>query len=155
MDIFHLHRSVADFLYLGLFWITLPFWFGAAWIWGGRSERIVACLYVAAVLASKLLKSPHVREFVGLEAGLFVVDAALLVALIVVATLYGRKWVILVASFQLLSTSAHFARLVKAGMSPLAYSLMESASSYPALILLAVGILTHHRYVRGGAVARF
>lgn len=152
MDLFNLHRSFADFLYLGLFWIALPAVLFAAWVWGGRSERIVAALYVAALTASKLLKSEPAHDFFNVEAGLVVTDTALLAALIAVAARYGRTWVILTAAFQLLSTLAHFARLIRADLTPLAYSLMESASSYPALILLAVGTIAHRRSVKGDAV---
>jgi len=151
MDLFNLHRSLADFLYLGLFWFTLPVLLIAAGLWGGKSERLVAGCYVAALAASKLLKSAPQHDFFKVEAGLVVADAALLAALIAVAARYGRSWVILVAAFQLLSTLAHFARLIRADLTPLAYSLMESASSYPALILLAVGIVSHHRSARGDA----
>jgi len=155
MDLFNFHRSLADFLYLGLFWLTLPALLIAAGLWGGRSERLVAGFYVAALAASKLLKSAPQDDFFDVEVGLVVADAALLVALVAVAARYGRSWVILVAAFQLLSTLAHFARLIRSDLTPLAYSLMESASSYPALMLLGVGIVGHHRSAKAGAAERF
>lgn len=153
MDIFNLHRSFADFLYLGLFWMALPALLIAAGIWGGQSERLVAALYVMALIASKLVKSAPNRDFISFETGLLIVDAALLAGLIAVAARYGRSWVNVVASFQVLSTLAHFARLIRADLTPLAYSLMESGSSYPALILLGMGILSHRRSVKAGAAA--
>jgi hypothetical protein len=122
-------------------------------LWGGPPERFVALLYVLAVAGSKLLKSAPAIDFHQVETGVFAVDLALLLALAAVTLRVGRWWLIWVTAFQLISTLGHLARLVDTGMTPLAYGLMESASSYPALIGLGVGIVQHRRRVRAAAAA--
>lgn len=154
MDIFNLQRSILDFAYLGGFWIVLPVIVTAAWLWGGRAERIVSALYIAALAVSKLLKSDVAVDFHSIETGVLVADFMLVVSLAIVASRYGKQWIIFAASFQLISTLAHFARLIRSDLTPLAYSLMESASSYPALIALATGIYQHHQFVKRGVAER-
>lgn len=139
--------------YVYTFYALLPLLVLAAMLWGGWPERAVAWLYVAALVGTELLKSRAAASFMSLEAGVLIVDGALLAALAFVAVRSGRWWVIWATAFQFIGTLGHLGKLVNPGMSPTAYGLMESASSYPALIALAIGIRAHRRRTIAAAAA--
>jgi hypothetical protein len=137
-------------IYVYTFWFALPLLVIAAMLWGGWAERTVAWLFVAALLGTQLLKSSVATSFLSLEAGVLLVDGALLVALGWIAIRTGKWWIICVTAFQLIAVLGHLGKLVNPGMSRMAYGLMESVSSYPALIALAIGIYLHRRRTTGG-----
>jgi len=116
-----------------------------AWKWGQWPERTATALFSAAWLGTLLAKpAVHVRFFY-VEAGVLLVDGALLIALGWLAVRTGRGWLIWATAFQLLSTTAHLGRAMDSSFSALGYSIMEGASSYPTLIALAVGLWQHRR----------
>ncbi len=122
------------------FWIILPCLIAAAFLRGGAAERAVAVLYGAAAVASFLPATRAVGSWAHVETWIMLVDVALLAGLLLLVAGYGRWWIILAASLQTLSTLAHLARLMDPGFDRVAYSLMEGASSYPTLALLAYAI---------------
>jgi hypothetical protein len=138
-------------IYVYSFYVLLPLMVLAAMLWGGATERTVAWLYVAALLGTKLLRSSMATSFISLEAGVLVVDGALLIALGWLAIMSGRWWLICATAFQLIATLGHLGKLVNPDMSRTAYGLMESASSYPTLITLAIGIYQYRRRTTAAA----
>jgi hypothetical protein len=136
-------------IYVYSFYVLLPLLVLAAMLWGGTTERTVAWLYVAALMGTKLLKSSGATDFISLEAGILLVDGALLVALGWLATRSGGWWLICATAFQTIATLGHLGKLVNPDMSRTAYGLMESASSYPTLITLAIGIYQYRRRTTG------
>ena len=135
-------------VYVLPFWILLPCVAIAALRWGGRPERSVAGLYVAAAAASFLPATRSPQGWLHFETWLLLVDAALLGALCLLVVRYGRRWIVLAASFQTISTLAHLARLMDPGFGGPAYALMEGISSYPTVLILAAAVWRSHASVR-------
>jgi len=146
---------VAAYLYVYSFWLLLPLLCLAALKWGGWPERIVAFLFLAAAAGSILLKSSVTGGYRTIEIGVLAVDATLLAALVWVMLQADRRWLIWVVALQVISTTGHLARMVMPDLSRMAYSLMVGASSYPALLLLALGILGHRRVILRRAASAF
>jgi len=146
---------VAAYLYVYAFWVFLPLLCLAALRWGGWPERIVAFLFLAAAAGSILLKSSVTGGYRTIEIGVLIVDLCLLGALVWVMVQADRRWLIWVVALQAISTTGHLARLVTPDLSRMAYALMVGASSYPALLLLALGIAGHRRARRRGAAGSF
>lgn len=136
--------SPAGVIYIFGFWLLLPLACVAAFRWGGWTERIAGMLFVTALILTKAMKQDFLGGFVSLEAGVLLVDGALLCALVVVSSLSGRGWVIWATSFHLVATLGHLSRTLDPTMSSLAYGLMEGASGWPTLLALMVGIRQHH-----------
>jgi hypothetical protein len=122
------------------FWLILPCLVVAAFLRGGAAERRIATLYAVAAIASFFPATRAGRSWIGVETWILFVDVALLVALLIMVVRYGRWWIILATSLQTISALAHLARLLDPTFDPVAYSLMEGASSYPTLILLGYAI---------------
>lgn len=142
---------VAAYLYVYLFWVALPLLCLASLRWGGWPERIVSFLFVAAAAGSVLLKSSVTGGYRTIEMGVLAVDLTLLAGLVWVMVTVDRKWLIWVVALHAISTTGHLARMVTPDLSRMAYALMVGASSYPVLLLLALGILGHCRRRRGTA----
>jgi hypothetical protein len=138
-------------LFLPLLFLTTAF----AWWRGQWPERAAATAYLLAWLATELLQPDLYHRFRYMEAGVLVVDAALVAALAYLAIRSGRGWLIWATAFQLLSTSAHLARAMDPSFSALAYAIMEGASSYPTQIALAFGIFWNPAPPRTKGAGRF
>ena len=125
------------FAYVYGFWVTLLALCAIAAVRGQWLERAVAFAYLGASLATTASVGTSVYP---VEYGVLAVDVALAAFLAAAALRSGRWWLICATSFQILATLAHLSRVVHADMSNLAYALMEGASSWPALICLAIGL---------------
>lgn len=131
--------------YIFGFWLALPLTCAAAFRWGGAPERIVGILFIAALLATKAMKSHFLGGFVSLEAGVLAVDGILLGSLVALSIRFQRGWLIWATSFHLVATLGHLSKLVNPELSSLAYGLMEGASGWPTLLALMVGIGQNHK----------
>jgi len=148
-------------LYVASFWAILLALSLLAWLWRDRSlkpaetlvqpELAVVSLCWTAAIVTLVCKPPSAVRFFDLEPALLLVDIGLLVSLTIIGVRSGKGWVLCAAALQLLSTSAHVARLTTPGMWRLGYQVMEEASSYPILLLLAVGIWNRRRALKRGA----
>lgn len=116
-------------------------WWGAL----GQPEIGVAMLLLSAATLTALLRPAVGIRFVGLETTMLAIDLALFLALSFLGVSSGKWWVLCAAALQLISTTAHLARLTTPGMWRLGYQVMEEASSYPTLALLACGIWLRFR----------
>lgn len=131
--------------YVALFWLALPCLGLAAWLWGGPPERWVASLYAGAALLSRLHRMIVGPGWTAMEAWLLGIDLLLLAFLIAIELRWHRPWLIAAVAFQGLTSMSHLARVLDPTFSGLAYALMEGASSYPALVVLTVGIWQHRQ----------
>ncbi len=131
--------------YVMTFYLALPLLVLAASRWGGWPEKSVAILFVAAALATMLVRSGAATKYHSVELGVFAVDLALLAGLAAVAVRANRWWTIWAAAFQAITVTGHLAKMATPGLSRMAYALMLGVSAYPALIALALGIWNHHR----------
>lgn len=115
-------------------------------LWRAQTaERLVIALFVAAAILSVLSQPSHSSHVPTVLIRLLLIDIGVIVGLAWVAINHGRKWCILAAALQIVSTLSHLGRLIDPTMDLNVYGIMESASSFPQLLLLAVAIWRHPR----------
>jgi hypothetical protein len=145
-------------LYVAVFWAFLVILSVLAWF--GRDsvrktisafsqpELAVTVLCWIAALMTMALRPSSATRFYNLECSVLVIDCGLFAGFTIIGARSGKGWVLCAAALQLLSTTAHVARLTTPFMWRLGYQVMEEASSYPVLLLLAYGIWKHRRASR-------
>jgi hypothetical protein len=117
---------------------------------GGAPERICAVLYIVATLLT-LLVAPHWQwHFQGVDWGVFTVDLALLAALVLLALHANRFWPMWVCATCGLGLLGHISVIVAPTISPLFYATVSMGSSWPAILLLAIGTWRHSQRVAAG-----
>jgi hypothetical protein len=112
---------------------------------GGAPERIVGGLMLIAFSATILFQSQFPVRFHGVELGIFIVDCAMLAALLAVALRAERFWPIWMTGLQAVAVAAHLAKMVNPLVIPWAYAAMLAFWSYPMMALLAAGTWRHRR----------
>lgn len=132
-------------LYVLLFWLCLPALSLAAMQWGGPPEKAASLLYVAAAILTLAVRPLWSVRYHNVEIGVFAIDLGLLFSLAVIASKVDRVWPIIATALQAISVLAHVAKALNPSFWRLAYAMMAGASSYPTLIVLAVGIWHHRR----------
>ncbi|MDT8760522.1 hypothetical protein MZO42_17615 [Sphingomonas psychrotolerans] len=135
-------------LYVYGFWIALPLTCLAAFLWGGRIERVMSLVFLLALVATTAVLRSYADPFSSTRIALATVDCVVLLALLVAATKSSRGWLIWASAFQVIATTAHLSRLMVPDLSRLAYGLMEGASGWPVLLALMTGIWRHHHRSR-------
>lgn len=136
------------------FWVLLPMTCLAAWRWGGEPgvtftpERTVAALLAVAAVATVALLPSGAEQYRTMERATLAVDGLLLLALTAVALSADRWWPLCIVPLHAASTLAHLGKLLDPRVLPVGYQLLEQASSYPTLAVLAVGIWRHHHRLR-------
>jgi len=118
---------------------------GYAILRGGAPERITGWLLLAATVLTPLAAHGLSMRYVQAEVGIFVVDLALLAALVVVALKADRFWPLVLAAMQLDTTAVHILKMVDADLIRITYALMIAMWSYPMQIILAVATVRHRR----------
>lgn len=118
---------------------------------GGAPERIGATIYLMGVLFTQVAASGAASRFSSVEVGIFVVDVAMLLALLGLAVCAERFWPIWVTALHAISTAAHAVKLVDPDVIRWAYAFALAFWSYPMLFLLALGTWNHQkRLARNG-----
>jgi hypothetical protein len=131
--------------FLALFWLSLVSLCAAASRWGGRWEKVVAAMYLAAAVATVVARPAFESRYESVEMLVFAVDLLLFVGLAFVAVRCGLWWTICASALQCLTILAHLGKLLNPGLWRLGYQLMATWSAWPAVALLAVGIWMHGR----------
>jgi len=127
------------------FWAILLAIWGYA-LWRGRSdERFAASVCLLASVISHFVISPIAVRFKGIETGLLLVDAAVLVAFVVIALRSERFWPLWVAGLQLTMSMSHFLKALDVALMPRAYAAAAVFWSYPILFIIAFGTWRHQR----------
>lgn len=140
-------------LYVAAYWLAfLPLTWGAL-RWGGKPERSILVIFVAATIATLLVRPAWPARFRSVEYGVLLVDAAALVAAGYVALRADRIWPIFTTALQLLSTTAHFAKVINPNLLRSGYAIMRSADSIPLEIVLAIGIYNQWRRKRAASIS--
>lgn len=118
----------------------------ASWRWGGSTARQASIAFATAMIAAKLTQGWGHSMYSSVEWSVAVLDFLLVIWFFRLSFRYPKGWMLAVTALQLLSASAHLARIVDVSMSPLAYALLTGSGAYPILILLAVGtaVSAHH-----------
>lgn len=142
--------------------LALPVWLGpvvlllvcgAAFLKGGREERLTAAALLANVGATNLLRDqswPH------LQRAEFAADVILLVLFGAIALRTRKFWPLAAAGFQLLSVVTHLAKMIDPALQQWAYITAIVIWTYLILIALAVGVWNHwrgERHLAGAAIA--
>lgn len=130
-------------IYVQLFMPALALCVCAAWVLGGKPERLAAAAYVLAAALELFLRRPLATRFWTVEAASAGVDLCLLIVLALLAGRYRRSWLVCAAAIQLVSASGHIAKFLMPTLSRLAYELMIGSGGYPQLILLLFGSASH------------
>jgi len=112
---------------------------------GGRDERTVAAICVLGALVTHLVISPLQGRFQGLEAGVLIVDLAVLAGFIAVALRSDRFWPLWMAGVQTTTVMGHVMKQADALLMPRAYAASLSFWAYWTLAILAAGVWRHSR----------
>lgn len=130
-----------------LFYALLVIAAFAAWLIGGRAERQVAAMLVAATLASKLVAWSLYGHFADFETALFAIDMALLAGLLAVALTSDRYWPLWFTPLHAYTVVAHLGRWINPGTFPAVYMSNTALMADPGLILLIIASWRHRRRV--------
>jgi len=105
---------------------------------GGRDEKHIAVALLVASLATPLLQT---SSFDGVQYGIFVTDALLLLVLVYVALVSNRYWPMFAAGFQLTTIFFHVANGSGIHIVPAAYADVIVFWSYLVIATLLGGTL--------------
>lgn len=131
-----------------LYWSLLILTCGYALYRGGRYERLVAVICIAATIATMAVNSPLNRMYADIEQGALLVDLAVLAAFVAVALVSDRFWPLWIAGLQLTTSFAHFLKAVDPELVPLAYGAAVRFWGYPILLILFFGAWRHRHRLR-------
>jgi hypothetical protein len=142
---------LGPFLFLGFFAVSVVY---SAWR-GGVPERWAAALLLVGLIASASAGVIQIQgAFHGLSLPLAIVDTVLAFALVLLALLANRIWVIPLASCQIAAALGHFAKLVAPDIVPLGYAFLVSIWGWPMTALLAFGAWCHNKRAMTGYLDR-
>lgn len=116
-----------------------------AFVIGGRPERQVAVMLVAATAASKIVAWQPFAHFGRFEPLLFAIDLLLLAGLSHVAMRSDRYWPIWLTALHAYSLVAHIARVLIPTTTLAVYLANSALTADPGLVLLMIGSWRHHR----------
>lgn len=106
-------------------------------LWRGRlPERVAACAIPLAWLASYVM---HTRDFTQPQFGMFWVDLILMIILVALAFLSGRRWLMAACACHLLTLGDHFAMMIDQRILSLAYIRVMTIWGYAVLLALVLG----------------
>ena len=131
-----------------LYWTLLALTCGYAFFRGGRDERRVALVCVAASVITAFVLSPWSQRYSRIESGELLVDLLVLAAFVLVALRSDRFWPLWIAGLQLTSSLAHLMKGIHLELMPQAYAAATKFWSYPILIIILVGTWRSHRRSR-------
>ena len=116
---------------------------------GGYPERFVTISLVSAFIASLAvykIRGPY--EFTSFDLVKTIIEAALFVALFLIALRANRWWTLFACALQLIILVAHLNRALGVQATPEVYWGMTSLPSYLQLLCIALGVFAHDRRTR-------
>ena len=131
-------------VFYALFFITLL----AAWIWGGKPERIGGAIHLALACLQGAFYLVVPPSFASLDGISLLTDALGLAGFGWLALAANRMWPIWAASLQLLSLAGHFARWAQLEIAPYAYSLLRTAPTALGLLVLLLAVVVHRKRLK-------
>ena len=121
------------------FWILTLLCCGFATLFGGRSGRAIAIIYIVAVAATALVtRDPQAWANPHLPA--LAVDVILFAGLLRVALRSDRWFPLWFVGFHLVAVASHLASILAPGFAPKLYFLLQSMWSVPMLLTLVIGV---------------
>jgi hypothetical protein len=134
-----------------VYYALLLLCWGYALLRGGAPERIGATIVLVGSLLTLAAVSSLAVSYASVETGVLLVDAATLVAFLILALRAERFWPIWLTALQLIGTTGHVIKLVEPDIIPRAYAFAAIFWSYLMLPLLALGTWRHQqRLARNG-----
>lgn len=112
---------------------------------GGRPEKLVACLFVAAWMASIAVERPFSVRYATLETATMAIDLALLFALLWIALTSRRYWPMALVSLQAIILIVHLVKLLDPLLIRAAYERMTITWPMLQVLILIGGTLVHAR----------
>lgn len=120
---------------------------GAAMVWGGAPERIVAATWLILFELAGFLYAQFFDaegyQLLGVDWFLASTDFLVLLIWMAVALYANRNYTLWVAGMQVLAMTAHLARGLSEAISPIAYVFLIVAPGWFQLIFLGVGVTRH------------
>ncbi|OAO01792.1 hypothetical protein A8B75_13620 [Sphingomonadales bacterium EhC05] len=119
---------------------------------GGTPERIHAGILVGASISDTVVHMFTPAEYMVMDPGHAIIDSAAWVGFFAVALRANRFWPLWVVSLQTIAVVGHIAKLLDVSIAPLAYAIMQAASSYPLLIALMIGTYCHQKRLKANGI---
>lgn len=139
---------MGSIVWIILFWLLLTASCGYALARGGRHERVASVLFLAATIASIVVRAPLHERYVAVETTDLIIDIIVLGVLVQIALSSDRFWPLWTAGLQLTISMSHLLKWLQPDLMPLAYAAAQRFWSYPILLILLVGAWRHHRRER-------
>ena len=131
-------------IYFIFFWSSLSVVSFACFRWGEEPERVVAGMFVAAAIATPLVRSAIAFRYRDVEVGVLLVDACLLAGLVWITVRVDRWWPLCVTALQLITFLSHVGKAVNPSLWRYGYQLMATWAAWPMVSILALGVLRCH-----------
>lgn len=116
-----------------------------AFLAGRSEERIAAAICAVATVATRLVLSPTINRYSQIEAGVFLVDLAVLAGFAVIALRSERFWPLWIAGLQLATTIAHILKAARFELIPEVYAAAARFWVYPIFLIIVVGTWRTHK----------
>ncbi|WP_337658988.1 hypothetical protein [Sphingorhabdus sp. Alg231-15] len=87
-------------------------------------------------------------EYATMDPGHFIIDFFAWTVFLAISLRARRFWPLCVVSLQTIALVGHLAKLMDVSIHPLAYMIMQVASSYPLLVTLAIGTYFHQQRLK-------
>lgn len=141
-------------IYFILFWSSLSIVSFACFKWGEEPEKAVAAMFLAAAVATPLVRSAVAFRYRDVEIGVLLIDASLLAGLVLVTVRADRWWPLCVTALQVLTVLSHVGKAVNPALWRYGYQLMATWAGWPMVSILAIGVLRcRHRRRRHGSIS--
>lgn len=128
----------SSMLIISLYLIILLGSCGYAAVAGRKAGQLTAALFIAASFLTPIADTAMTwQSTVGAA---FIIDTAVLLALVTLAMNFNRWWLIWCAGLQLAGVATHTATLVSPNFTPLVYQSFAEFWSLPILLVMATGI---------------
>jgi cytochrome bd-type quinol oxidase subunit 2 len=111
---------------------------------GGRTGLIGSLIFIISAVLSQFAVIEHANEagdihWQGVNIGLFLVDMACFIGLLILAINSRRYWPIWAIGLQLVGVTTHIALLLAPDIVPKAYQAMASFWAIPILVIMVIG----------------
>lgn len=116
-----------------------------AFMAGRSDERYAAAICLIATIATRLVLSPTIGRYSQIEAGVFIVDLAVLVGFTTIALRSDRFWPLWVAGLQLTTIIAHMLKAAQFELIPQVYAVAARFWVYPIFLIIVVGTWRSHQ----------
>ena len=110
-----------------------------AFMAGRSDERVAATICLVATIATRLVLSPMTNRYSSVEAGVFIVDLAVLAGFTAIALRSDRFWPLWVAGLQLTTILAHLLKAVQFELIPQVYAVAARFWVYPIFLIIVIG----------------